>query len=99
MGEPTYGLLLSLIASWRPRLVQRILHRSDFAPSNSVSSLPEPGTDRKYAEKSALARTASTQLYGNKCMPPRYSTYHYLLVSFTIAQNRMVNISSMHAAL
>ena len=31
MGEPTYGLLLSLVASWRSRLVQRVLHRRFFA--------------------------------------------------------------------
>ena len=31
MGEPTYGLLLSLIASWHSRLVQRVLHRGFFA--------------------------------------------------------------------
>ena len=31
MGEPTYELLLSLIASWRSRLVQRVLHRRFFA--------------------------------------------------------------------
>ena len=30
MGEPTYGFLLFLIASWRPRLVQRILHQRFF---------------------------------------------------------------------
>ena len=30
MGEPTYGLLLSLIASWHSRLVQRVLHRRFF---------------------------------------------------------------------
>jgi len=38
MGEPTYRLLLtmlSLIASWCPRLVQRILHRRFFAGSSS----------------------------------------------------------------
>ena len=46
-------------------------------------------------EQPSLSGTDSTQLYGNKCMPPRYSTYHYLLVSFTIAQDRIVNISSM----
>ena len=31
MGEPTYGLLLSLIASWRSKLVQCVLHRRFFA--------------------------------------------------------------------
>ena len=31
MGEPTYGLLLSLIASWHSRLVQHVLHRRFFA--------------------------------------------------------------------
>ena len=31
MGEPTYALLLSLIASWHSRLVQRVLHRRFFA--------------------------------------------------------------------
>ena len=31
MGEPTYKLLLSLIASWRLRLVQCVLHRRFFA--------------------------------------------------------------------
>ena len=31
MGEPTYGLLLTLIASWHPRLVQRVLDQRFFA--------------------------------------------------------------------
>jgi len=31
MGELTYGLLLSLIASWHSRLVQHILHGRFFA--------------------------------------------------------------------
>ena len=30
MGEPTYRPLLSLITSWRSRLVQRVLHRRFF---------------------------------------------------------------------
>ena len=34
MGEPTYGLLLSLIASWRSRLVQHVLHRRFFEGSS-----------------------------------------------------------------
>ena len=63
MGEPTYGLLLSPIASWRPRLVQRILHRSDFAPSNSVSSLPEPGTDVKKEFMDTSSGLQGTKLY------------------------------------
>ena len=36
MGEPTYGLLLSLIASWRSRLVQHVLHRRFFEGSSKV---------------------------------------------------------------
>ena len=41
MGEPTYGLLLSLIMSWWSRLVQRVLHWRYFwlLTSFSVSSL------------------------------------------------------------
>ena len=31
MGESMYGLLLSLITSWRSRLVQRVLHQKFFA--------------------------------------------------------------------
>ena len=52
----------------------------------------------KYAEKSALARTALTQwnrLNTTVRQQVYDSTYHYLLVSYTIAQDRMVNISSM----
>ena len=38
MGEPTYGLLLSLIASWRSRLVQRVLHRSSSLDARGCSA-------------------------------------------------------------
>ena len=37
LGEPTYGLLLSLIASWHSRFVQHVLHQR-FFPQYSLDT-------------------------------------------------------------